>query len=145
MSVEKDDIEQSEFESLLADKRHKEVAYLLKSIVEGLSKDEDTEELIAAINKQGDNFEGLIEAIKNIPKTELPEVKVNLNPTEFISSINKICEDIIKSNERVIETLNQRLLPDTFTLVKSYTGVTESVKVEYKQANKIEVKNTYKN
>ena len=136
MSLEIDDIEDIEFERLLADKRHKEVSYLLKNIATALSKDDD-KDVIAAINKQGNNFGELIKAIKSIPQTELPEVNVTLNPKEFVSSINKICEDIIASNDKVIETLNKRLLPDTFTLVKDSRGTTESVKVNYKQANKI--------
>ena len=141
MSVENEDIEQIEFERLLADKRHREVSYLLKSINTALSKDDDDREIIAAINKQGNNFGELIKAIKSIPQSELPEVNVTLNPKEFVSSINKICEDIIASNNKVIETLNTRLLPHSFILVKGYGGVTESVNVLYKQANLIKNKN----
>ena len=136
MSIKKDDIEELKFESLLADKRHNEVSYLLKAITDALAKD-DSNEVVEAINKQGNNFGELIKAIKSIPKTELPEVNVNLNPTEFVDSINKICEEIIKSNDKVIEALNTRLLPDTFTLVKTYAGITESVKVIYKEARLI--------
>ena len=136
MSIKKDDIEELKFESLLADKRHNEVSYLLKAITDALAKD-DSNEVVEAINKQGNNFGELIKAIKSIPKAELPEVNVNLNPTEFVDSINKICEEIIKSNDKVIEALNTRLLPDTFTLVKTYAGITESVKVNYKEARLI--------
>lgn len=136
MSIKKDDIEELKFESLLADKRHNEVSNLLKAITDALAKD-DNNEVVEAINKQGDNFGELIKAIKSIPKTELPEVNVNLNPTEFVDSINKICEEIIKSNDKVIEALNTRLLPDTFTLIKTYAGITESVKVNYKEARLI--------
>ena len=139
MSVDNEDIEQIEFERLLADKRHKEHSYLLKSIATALSKDDD-KEVIDAINKQGNNFGELIKAIKDIPQTELPEVNITLNPKEFISSINKMCEDILESNEKVIETITTRLLPDTFTFVRDYGGKTESVKVFYKQANKITIK-----
>ena len=139
MSVDNEDIEQLEFERLLADKGHKEVSYLLKTIATALSKDDDRE-VIDAINKQGSNFGELIKAIKNIPQSELPEVNVTLNPKEFISSINKMCEDILESNEKVIETITTRLLPDTFTFVRDYGGKTESVKVFYKQANKITIK-----
>ena len=55
MSVEIDDIDDIEFERLLADKRHKEVSYLLKNIATALSKDDD-KDVIAAINKQGNNI-----------------------------------------------------------------------------------------
>ena len=140
MSVDNEDIEQIEFERLLADKRHKEHSYLLKSIATALSKDDD-KEVIDAINKQGNNFGELIKAIKDIPQTELPEVNITLNPKEFVSSINKICKDILESNEKIIETLNTRLLPHSFILVKDSRGTTESVNVLYKPSNKITIKN----
>lgn len=133
------EVTKEEADELIAENRHREHSYLLKTIATALSKDDD-KEVIDAINKQGKNFGELIQAIKSIPQTELPEVNVTLNPKEFVSSINKICEDIIASNEKVIETLNTRLLPDTFTLVKDSRGTTESVKVNYKQANKITIK-----
>lgn len=139
MSVEIDDIEEMQFEKLLADKRHKEVSHLLKTIATNLLKGDD-KEVIDAINKQGKNFGELIQAIKSIPQTELPEVNVTLNPKDFVSSINKICEDIIASNEKVIETLNTRLLPHSFILVKDSRGTTESVNVLYKPSNKITIK-----
>ena len=133
------EVTKEEADELIAENRHREHSYLLKTIATALSKDDD-KEVIDAINKQGKNFGELIQAIKSIPQTELPEVNVTLNPKEFVSSINKICEDIIASNEKVIETLNTRLLPDTFTLVKDSRGTTESVKVNYKQTNKITIK-----
>ena len=133
------EVTKEEADELIAENRHREHSYLLKTIATALSKDDDRE-VIDAINKQGSNFGELIKAIKSIPQSELPEVNVTLNPKEFVSSINKICEDIIASNDKVIETITNRLLPDTFTLNKGYGGVTESVKVFYKQANKINIK-----
>ena len=134
------EVTKEEADELIAENRHREHSYLLKSIATALSKDDD-KEVIDAINKQGNNFGELIKAIKDIPQTELPEVNITLNPKEFVSSINKICKDILESNEKVIETLNTRLLPHSFILVKDSRGTTESVNVLYKPSNKITIKN----
>ena len=140
MSLEEND--DIEFEKLLQYKQHKELNNSLKAMATALSKNND-KAVVDAINKQGDYIGQLVDVIKSLPKpdkTETPIVNVEINPQEFVSSINKICEDIVASNNKVIETLNNRLLPDTFTLVKNYGGTTESVKVNYKQANNITIK-----
>ena len=140
MSLEEND--DIEFDKLLQDKRHKELTNSLKAMATALSNNSD-KAVVDAMNKQGDNIGQLVSAIKSMPKPDKPEnpiVNVEINPQEFVSSINKICEDIVASNNKVIETLNNRLLPDTFTLVKDYGGTTQSVKVNYKQANNITTK-----
>ena len=137
MSLEEND--DIEFDKLLQDKRHKELTNSLKAMATALSNNSD-KAVVDAINKQGDNIGQLVNAIKNIAKPESPIVNVEVNPKEFAVTINKICEDIVASNNKVIETLNTRLLPDTFTLIKDWGEVTTSVKVNYKEANKISVK-----
>lgn len=138
-----DEIEDIEFDKLLQDKRHKELTSSLKAMATALSNNND-KSVVDAINKQGNNIEKLVNAIQSIPKPEKyesPIVNVEVNPKEFVSSINKICDDIVASNNKVIEALEKRILPDTFTLVKTYGGFTESVKVNYKPANQITIKN----
>lgn len=127
------EVEEDEFNEIVAENRHRELATSLKDIATILSNKND-KAVALAINGQGSKIEALVKAIHGIQK---PEVKIEWTPKEFISSINKICEDIVASNNKVIQALNNRLLPDTFTLVKSHRGTTESVKVNYKEANKI--------
>ncbi len=139
MSVNKD-LEDDDFDVLLADKRHKELSGTLRNIATALSKEKDDKAIIDAIKGQGNKMSELVDAIKNIPKPEKPEkpiVNVEINPQQFVSSINKICEDILASNNKVIEALENRLLPDTFILIKRQGGATESVKVNYKTAKEI--------
>lgn len=133
------DIEDEKFETLLADKRHKELTVTLKAIAANLLNNSD-KEVVNAINGQGDKIGDLVKAIQAIPKPEKPQVNVDVNQDKVISSLQQICTDIVDSNNKVIEALEKRLLPDTFTLVKSYGGVTESVKVNYKTSNQLIVK-----
>ncbi len=128
--------EEQEFQELLQDKRHKEIIKSLSTIAMALNSDEKSDdEIVKAIKGQGENVNNLIKSIQNIPKSQAPIV--NINQKEISDSLNKICADIVASNNKVIETLEKRLLPHSFELVKSFNGVTESVKVNYKPANKI--------
>jgi len=136
------DIEDEKFETLLADRRHKELTGTLKTIATHLSS-KDGKEVVDAINKQGEKIGELVKAIKEIPQPEKPEnpqVNVEVNQDKVISSLQQICEDIVASNNKVIEALENRLLPDSFDLVKGYGGTTQSVKVNYKEANKLSIK-----
>ena len=63
MSIEQEK-ENKEFESLLAEKRYKELFNVLKTIGTSLDKDKDGA-ILKAIANQGVNTEKLIEAVKN--------------------------------------------------------------------------------
>lgn len=110
-----------EEEYLLSKIRHEEIKDKLGSLVSALNNDND-KAIIDAIKLQGDKIGQFATAIDN---------------KKIVSCIEKMRDDIIQSNEKVIKALENRLLPDTFTLIKSRMGLTESVKVEYKPANKI--------
>ena len=128
-------IEEEDF--IIAENRHDEIISSLLKVANAIVDNNSNKEVVDAINGQIGKIGKLAEAIKNIPKQEQQNVNIDLNTKDLVSSINKICEDIIISNNKVIDTLNNRLLPDTFTLVKGLGGVTESVKVNYKEASKI--------
>jgi hypothetical protein len=130
----KDD-ENKAFDDLLADKRHKELVSALRVISTSLNK-EDKTAIVDAIHAQGLNTEKLIGLIKEVQKQEQPTI--NINNDKISDALNKICADIIVSNNKVIEALESRLLPDTFEMSRGYAGgVVESVKVKYKSAKEI--------
>lgn len=126
--------EDKEFRELLADKRHKELVKGLRSIA-GLLDNDSSVEVVKAIKAQDKSFEGLIKIIKNIPEPKAPIVKVE--QIKIKEALDKICNDIIESNNKVIAALENRKLPKSFDLVKDYKGVTESVKVKYETAKQI--------
>ena len=135
------DIEDERFEALLSDKRHKELTGSLRAIASHLSSKDD-KEVVEAIRNQGEKIGELVKAIKEIPipeKPEKPEVNIELNQDKLVTLLGEICIDIVASNNKVIEALENRLLPDSFELIKNY-GVTQSVKVNYKPANQMAVK-----
>lgn len=126
-------MENQEFELLSLQKRHSEIIEALKLISESLSQEEDNS-VLEAILAQGEKLKGIIDLISKIPA---PEVTVDINLDELKASFESIKQEIIDSNTKVIETIENRLLPDTFTLNRETNGLTTSVKVNYKQANKI--------
>lgn len=125
-------MENQEFELLSLEKRHLEIIEALKIISESLTQEEDTV-VLEAILAQGEKLSGLIELISKIPA---PEVTVNVDLEELKLTFESIKQEIIDSNTKVVETIENRLLPDTFDLIKE-NGITQSVKVNYKAANEI--------
>lgn len=136
MEVEFDD---KEVQELVEEKRHEEILGALKNVAKSFS-DKDDAEIAKAISKQTSDF---VTAIANLPKPEkqeLPEVKIEYNHEKLVSLLNGFTDNIKESNQKVIEALENRLLPDTFELVKGYGGETQSVKVKYKSAKEINSK-----
>ena len=121
-------IDDKKFDALLKDKQHKELKTLLGTIATSISNTED-KEIIKAIGSQTIKVSELID--------ELKIIKNELSTEEFAILTEKICNDIIESNNKVINTIENRLLPDTFGLIKDEYGVTQLVKVNYKTAKEI--------
>lgn len=121
------EVDDDEAQQILEETRHRQIQKSFAKLTEAVIASNGSDIINAAINKQILAIDGFSEAIKEI----------ELNPTEIVSSLFKIREDIVASNEKLIAALENRLLPDTFTLNKGNTGITESVKVNYKEANKL--------
>lgn len=121
-------IDDKKFDALLKDKQHKELKTLLGTIATSISNTED-KDIIKAIESQTIKVSELIDEVKTI--------KNELSTEEFAILTEKICNDIIESNNKVIDSIENRLLPDTFGLIKDEYGVTQLVKVNYKTAKEI--------
>ena len=130
-----EDNEEKEFEVLLANKRHNEIKKVLTTIATSIASNDD-KEIQYLIKTQGENILLLANAVKEAVKKEGKEVTVSFDHKEFASTTKKMCDDIIESNKKVINSIENRLLPDTFELIKSH-GITQSVKVKYKSAKDI--------
>ncbi len=122
-------MEDLEFKELLLEKRHKEVTQLIKAL---LSK--DNKDLVDALREQPKAIKDAFSAIiQSIPKPEKPEVNVEVIQQEIVTSLEAICEKIIKSNELVIKALNEKPLIESFDLQRDNWGNTKTVKVNYKK------------
>ena len=115
-----EEIGDEEFNYLLAEKYHAELVDSLKAIAAHIS-DIDIEEVVK------NQIRDFIIITQNISKA---------NSKELYLQNKKMCEELLLSNSRVVDALTTRLLPDTFDLIR-FNGVTQSVKVNYKEANKI--------
>jgi len=139
-----DEIEDDEYDEIVAEKRHKELIGALSKLAAAVTLKDD-KQLVDAINSQPTIFkEAVQQIIKSIPKQEIPQVNVDIDYKNLLSSFKQISDAAVDkieaSNNKIIEVLQSRLLPDTFDLLKSYGGVTQSVKVNYKQANQLKNK-----
>lgn len=120
--------------------QHKELTTSLGKLATAISEDKGSAELAKVITNQTTQF---VTAIANLPKPEaqkFPEVKIEYNHEKLVSLLDGFTENIKESNQQVIYALENRLLPDTFELVKGYGGETQSVKVKYKSAKEINSK-----
>lgn len=135
------EINDKEFDDIVADKRHKELLksseellISLKEISKSLINNSDAE-IAIALNNQGNKISELVKVIL----TNSKEINIEY-PKEFVSLVNNMCKDILLSNSKVVESISNRLLPDTFSLVKDPSGITQFVKVNYLEASKITIK-----
>lgn len=99
MPVEIDD--DIKFETLLADKRHKELRGALNIIAQALANRND-EAVIEAIEKNADAIKDFADAIKKIPA---PEVKVEASN---FNSLEKIGNDILKGQGEIVAELKMK-------------------------------------
>ena len=111
-----DDDEQFFAEELRA-KQHKEQMGVLKGIATSLNKPQDNG-VVDAIKESVRATAGLVDAVKNMPKPEKPEVNI-----EF--------------NNKVVAALENKHLVDEFKISQDNWGKINTVKVVYTPANKI--------
>ena len=128
------EVDDEEAERILATTRHRQIRQLFTKLIEAVqsqTEDKEDQKFLDEVKKQSDAIDKIASGIKNI------SVNVEVDQKETLSSLNKLGEDIIASNERLGRIIETRLLPDTFKLNKVQGGATDTVKVYYKPANQI--------
>ena len=130
-----DDDEQFFAEELRA-KQHKEQMGVLKGIATSLNKPQDNG-VVDAIKESVRATAGLVDAVKNMPKPEKPEVNIEFNAREIVSSLQAICDKIVDSNNKVVAALENKQLVDEFKISQDNWGKMNTVNVVYTPANKI--------
>jgi len=131
-------------EQIRQENNHKELITSVGKLTAAITSKDD-KLLVKALTDQPAIFKQSMEqVIKSLPKPETPQVEVNINYENLVSSFKQISEEtalrVEKAINKGIEALENRLLPDTFELVKGYGGETQSVKVKYKSAKEINSK-----
>ena len=111
--IEEDDVR---FNVAVEDRRHKELSALLKQISSDLKKSGNTDELLSKnLNKLFNEF----------------ILKINeLNNNDLESVIEKFSQEIIESNNMVIDELKKRKYPTKLKVVENY-GKVEFITIEY--------------
>jgi len=136
------EVEDKEFEELLADRRHKEVTVALRGIATLLNKPEKEDKAVAdAIRESAKAQQAVAQAIKDIPQPKTPDVKVQISQQEIVTSLEGICKRIEDSNKSVVEAMEKKLYVDTFKVTNSgYNGNEKTINVIYKPMNQITIK-----
>ena len=136
------EVEDKEFEELLADRRHKEVTVALRGIATLLNKPEKEDKAVAdAIRESAKAQQAVAQAIKDIPQPKTPDVKVQISQQEIVTSLEGICKRIEDSNKSVVEAMARKLYVDTCKVTNSgYNGNEKTINVIYKPMNQITIK-----
>lgn len=123
------EIDDKDFDELLAEKRHKEQTGLLKGIATSLNKPEkDDKAIIDAINKQGDALDKVALAIQNQPKPEKPEVNVTIENKEILSLLREVKD----GNDKMLKALESKPMVESFDFQYDNWGGIKTAKVNYK-------------
>lgn len=93
-------VEDKEFDALLADRRYNELKDTLGEIATSLNK-KDNKDVVDAVNSLTKVAEGFTEALKNLPQPEKPEVKVEVNQQDVVSSVSDMGSTILQGLEAV--------------------------------------------
>ncbi len=125
--------EDKKFKDLLEEHRHVQLKGLLEGISESISK-YGTDELALSINKQTDEIKNIFHA--------LSEQIITNSSSDFVSKkivplFEGIKNQIVESNNKVIDAIENRAMPSSFKLVRGFGGYTESVDVIYKSAKEL--------
>ncbi len=101
--------EKEQIEQVLAEKRHNEITKGHGDIVETLGKviaaaeKDTTKPIVDAVGKQTNAINEFTNAIKSLPK---PEVNVELNPHEIVSSLSEMTKAILQGQQEVVTALS---------------------------------------
>lgn len=118
------DIEDDEFNDLLADKRHRELSGSLKKIAVLLSQKDDG--AMSVIKSNMDAFGNII----NLIKTQQKEVTVTVNNNELLPLLREIKE----GNDRILTAMSNKPIVSTF-IVENTDRYTKTIEVIYKKAS----------
>lgn len=97
------EIEDLEFDTLLAEKRHNGIVTLLSKILTELNKDKDGK-TNALLEKQIKSVEAMVSSMKSLN----PEVNVEVNQNQVIKSIHELGDQIIKGLNDLKKSINQK-------------------------------------
>lgn len=100
--------EDDKFESLLAQRRHKELSSGIAAIATAFSK-KSNQDIIEAINNQASLINSFLQKLGSVEKPSvLPEVNVEVNQKEVVLSVDEMSEKILSGfsslKEVIIET-----------------------------------------
>jgi 5'-deoxynucleotidase YfbR-like HD superfamily hydrolase len=121
--------EEREFEELLLENRHNQILQELREVVKAIS--EKNSDMEGVLTKKLDTL------TKFLKSFEFPEIEVVTKSEDFKMFFETIKDEILKSNNKVIDTIENRLLPDSFDLQRGKDNLTTSVKINYKTAKEI--------
>lgn len=111
--MEIEEVDDKEFNEIVAEKRHKELINSLKLMLVELQKDNKDQSIRASVDKIADNINKFV----SLPKSEIvPEVKVEVetNQDKVVLSFQQMSQQIIKELGVLIEKIESTPVIDRY-------------------------------
>lgn len=127
------EVEDIEFDELMAEKRHKELSGLLKDVKKLLDKptDNSTSE---AIEKLATNLSKLLSEQKSLPITvNSPDVNVEINQEKVVNSLGKLSENLLSE----LKKFNERPIPVSFEIKTDNWNNLRTVNIRYESSSNL--------
>ena len=127
------EVEDIEFDELMAEKRHKELSGLLKEVKKLLDKptDNSTSE---AIEKLATNLSKLLSEQKSLPITvNSPDVNVEINQEKVVNSLGKLSENLLSE----LKKFNERPIPVSFEIKTDNWNNLRTVNIRYESSSNL--------
>lgn len=121
-----EEIEEKEFNMLLAEKRHKEMISIFSDIKKLLSQPSQRQ---SDLDGKMNQFEELIKSLKTPVTVKSPDVKVQVNQDELAKSISEMSKDLLIE----LKKFNERPVPVRFDIEQNRFGNLSAVNIVYKK------------
>ncbi len=128
-----EDIEDIEFERLLADKKHKELMAAIKQLIISIKNDDTKDaEILNSINSNNKALNTFLSKLNELVKPDTKEAVINVETNQ--KEVVKEAQNIIENQKRIIQLLEKR--PTRLKVIRGYDNRIDFVDVSYDQINK---------
>ena len=139
MGLELDDREYAELVAEQTQDELKAMNKVLVKLANNLSQPKEDKAVSDAIKESAKASQEVAKAIRDIPQPKTPDVKINFDHENFVTSMGKIADRIEESNKKTREAFENRPIPTKFDVVNDGWNL-KTVNIVYTTADKL----TYK-
>lgn len=132
-------VSKEEFDRQVDINQRKELNSTLGKLATAISLPKEDKILADAVKESIKVSQAVADAIRNIPQPKTPDVNVQFNHKEFVTSMDKIADRIEAAINKGVEAQENKLMVDEFK-IQNTDNWTKTAKVIYKKQSEITIK-----